>query len=333
LANPREKTPEQTEIEQLRRKVGQLERALGRKTYEPGGGGGTLAGLGVSVRAARSRAVVAVGYRPVVVARVAGISRQALYRRRQRRPAVAGPGASGPDDQVIVEVAKANPTDGTRMVAALASRELGRPVNRKRVQRVMRAHRLLQPSRSGDRRRRPGFFRVTRPDELWHADMTKVWTAQHGWVYLHAIIDCCTREITGWSLDLRCRDDEAIACVEAAVLARGVPPGTLTLGTDNGSQFTSRDFRRHLSARGIAHRRGGYRDPESQAFIESWFGQFKKRLAWRSEWESLDQARKEIASYIDGYHRRPHSGLAYRTPAEVATTWRPDPNVLQTPAT
>jgi putative transposase len=32
----------------------------------------------------------------------------------------------------MVEVARANPTDGTRMVAALASRELGRPINRKR---------------------------------------------------------------------------------------------------------------------------------------------------------------------------------------------------------
>jgi putative transposase len=64
-------------------------------------------------------------------------------------------------------------------------------------------------------------------------------------------------------LELRCRDDEAIACAEAAVLARGVQPGRLTLGTDNGSQFTSREVRRHLSARGITHRRGGYRDPES----------------------------------------------------------------------
>ena len=212
-------------------------------------GGGTLAGLGVRVRVARSRALVAAGYQPAVVARVAGISRQALYRRPgRRRPPAAGPGATSPGNQVIVEVAKANPTDGTRMVAALASRQLGRPVNRKRVQRVMRAHRLLQRSRSGDRRRRPGFFRVTRPDELWHLDMTKVWTAQHGWVYLHAIIDCCTRELVGWSLELRCRDDEAIACVEGAVLARDVGAGALTLGTDNGSQFTSRDFRRHLSA-------------------------------------------------------------------------------------
>ena len=60
---------------------------------------------------------------------------------------------------------------------------------------------------------------------------------------------------------------------------------------------------------------------------------FKKRLAWRSEWESLDQARKEISGYVDGYQQRPHSPLAYRTPAEVAATWRPDPEMLQTPAT
>jgi putative transposase len=107
-----------------------------------------------------------------------------------------------------------------------------------------------------------------------------------------------------------------------AVLRPPVEPG----------QFTSRDFRRHLSARGVTHRRGGYRDPESQAFIESWFGQFKKRCAWRSEWESIEAARLEIAAYIDTYHHRPRSGLGYRTPAEVATTWQ-DNQDLQTEAT
>jgi len=286
----------------------------------------------VSVRVSRARAVVATGRRPTVVARVAGISRQAIYRPISRRPVSAGPGRGRAGDDAIVEVAKDNPTDGTRMVAAIASQQFGEAVNRKRVQRVMRSHKLLQPTRGSGRRRRPGFFRVTRPDELWHLDMTKVWTAQHGWVYLHAMVDCCTREIPGWSLDLRCRDDEAIDVVEAAVLARGVLPGELTLGSDNGSQFTSKDFRRHLSSRGISHRRGGYRDPESQAFIESWFGQFKKRCAWRAEWETLEQARAEIAAYIDSYHHRPHSGLGYRTPTQVAQTWR-DNLDLQTEAT
>lgn len=285
----------------------------------------------MSVRVSRARAVVATGRRPAVVACVAQVSRQALYGHRARRPCKAGAGQGRVGDERVVEVAKRHPTDGTRMVAALATAELGEPVNRKRVQRIMRAHRLLQPSRNSDRRRRPGHFRVTRPDELWHMDMTKVWTAAHGWVYLHVAIDCCTREVVGWSLDVRCRDDEAIAVVEAAVLARSVPAGRLTLGTDNGSQFVSRDFRTHLSDRGIVHRRGGYRDPESQAFIESWFGQFKKRCAWRAEWETIDAARTEIAAYIDSYHHRPHSGLSYLTPSTVAARWRPEPP--QTPAT
>lgn len=110
----------------------------------------------MSVRVSRARAVVAHGRRPTVVARVAGISRQAIYRTPTRRPTVAGPGKVRPGDDAIVEVAEANPTDGTRMVAAIASRELGEAVNRKRAQRIMCAHKLLQPMRGNDRRRGPG---------------------------------------------------------------------------------------------------------------------------------------------------------------------------------
>jgi len=76
-------------------------------------------------------------------------------------------------DREVLAVARANPTDGSRMVAALASRQGGQQVNRKRVQRLMREHRLLQPVRSEQRRRRPGFFRVERPDQLWHMDMER----------------------------------------------------------------------------------------------------------------------------------------------------------------
>lgn len=205
----------------------------------------------MSTRVSRARAVIATGRRPTVVARVAQVSRQALYRPVSRRRVAAGPGPTRPGDAGIVEVARANPTDGTRMVAAIASRELGKSVNRKRVQRVMRAHRLLQRNPGAGRRRRPGYFRVTRPDELWHLDMTKVWTAAHGWVYLHAMVDCCSREIAGWSLDLRCRDDEAIAVVKHAVLTRRVAPGRLTLGTDNGSQGGFNWSWQHLDGGGV----------------------------------------------------------------------------------
>ena len=80
-------------------------------------------------------------------------------------------------------------------------------------------------------------------------------------------------------------------------------------------------FEAKLAELGIRHRRGGYRDPESQAFIESWFGKLKQREVWLNEYETLDDARRGIGGYVDRYHHRPHSGLDYRTPLEVCQTW------------
>ena len=168
------------------------------------------------------------------MARVAQISRQAIYRIPKPRRAPASPTRPAADEieQAIVDVAEANPTDGYRMVRALVVRKLGRAVNRKRVLRVMRERRLIQRRRRLDRRRRPGFSRVERPDQLWHLDLTSVWVAEHGWVYLMAAIDCCTREIVAWHLETRCRAKEAITLIERAAAERPIVPGTLTLGTD-----------------------------------------------------------------------------------------------------
>ncbi len=213
------------------------------------------------MRVARSRELVARGFAAAAVARVMQVSRQALYRTPTlRRPPQRQP-LTDPVEQAIVEVAEANQTDGYRMVTALVCRRLGVAVNRKRVLRVLRERKLIQRRRPLERRKRPGFFRVERPRQLWQLDMTSVWVAEHGWCYLNAIIDCCTREIVAWELSLRCRADEAIALVDRAVAVHGIQPGELTLGSDNGSAFTARRFREKLAGLGIRHRRGGYRDP------------------------------------------------------------------------
>ena len=72
------------------------------------------------MRVTRSRELVAEGHSPSVVARVAQISRQAIYRIPKTRPPAAkraGPPADAVD-AAIVAVAEANQTDGYRMVCA-----------------------------------------------------------------------------------------------------------------------------------------------------------------------------------------------------------------------
>ena len=41
----------------------------------------------------------------------------------------------------------------------------------------------------------------------------------------------------------------------------------------------------------------------------------------RRRGHQLEQARAELTAYVEHYHHHPHSGLNYRTPAEVAATW------------
>jgi hypothetical protein len=105
----------------------------------------------VSERVARSRELVADGRKPTVVARMLQISRQAIYRIATKPPAAARR-SRPPVDEVeaaIVEVSEQNPTNGYRLVTAWVCRRLGRAVNRKRVLKVMRERKLIQPRTHG----------------------------------------------------------------------------------------------------------------------------------------------------------------------------------------
>ncbi len=139
-------------------------------------------------------------------------------------------------------------------------------------------------------------------------------------------------ELVAWQFELCCRADEAITVVERAAAEHTIQPGELTLGSDNGSALTARRFRARLAELGIRHRRGGCRDRESQAFIESWVGKLEEREVWLNEYETLDDARQGIGGYVDRYHHRPHSGLGYRTPDEVRRTWEDGQRLQKTAA-
>ena len=197
-------------------------------------------------------------------------------------------------------------------------------MNRKRVLRVMRERGLLvRPRRLRARGRKEwGRVEASRPNEIWQSDMTKVWAGPSvGWAYLVSVIDCCTREIVGWNLSHRCRTEDALNAVEQAVLHRlpaGSREATLTLTTDNGTQFTSSRFLETLSRLGITHRRTAYHHPEGNSYIERFHRSLKEEEVWTAEYRSLEEARASIARWIEEYnHDRPHRGVKNRTPHEA----------------
>ena len=160
-------------------------------------------------------------------------------------------------DQEIVLACGEKPAYGYRRVVWWLGRHHGLLINGKRALRVMRERGLLVRQRRFQVSRRKDWGKVEAPypNHVWQSDMTKVWAGPSvGWAYLVSVIDCCTREIVGWDLSLRCRTDEALAALNRAVL-EVLPFGSrgmgLTLTTDNGTQFTSARYVETLNQLGV----------------------------------------------------------------------------------
>jgi putative transposase len=254
------------------------------------------------------------------VAETLAISRSSLYYRRQPRTGRADRSR----DQEIITACGEKPAYGYRRVVWWLGRHRGLVVNGKRALRVMRERGLLVRQRRFQVSRRKDWGKVEAPlpNHVWQSDMTKVWAGPSvGWAYLVSVIDCCTREIVGWDLSLRCRTEEALAALSRAVLEvlPFGPRGTgLTLTTDNGTQFTSARYVETLNQLGITHRRTAYNHPEGNSYIERFHRSLKEEEVWLNEYRNFDQAKLSIASWIEEYnHDRPHRGLHGQTPHDA----------------
>lgn len=161
-------------------------------------------------------------------------------------------------------------------------------------------------------------FTADQPGVKLVGDITyiRTWT---GWLYLATVIDCCTKQVVGWSMATHMRT--SLVCDALSMAAgRGCLQPNAIFHSDRGSQYTSGEFAVHLRAlklRGSMGRRGQCWD---NAMAESFFGALKNELVYRTVFPTTAQARAAIAEYIEVFYNRTrlHSALGYQTPAEAA---------------
>jgi putative transposase len=135
--------------------------------------------------------------------------------------------------------------------------QCGHPVNRKRVQRLMR-QRGLEVVYPRPRTSTPGpghkiypyLLRgvdIVRPNQVWSTDITYV-PMQKGFLYLTAVLDWCSRFVLSWRLS---NSLDARFCLEALeeALSYGRPE---VFNTDQGAQFTSAEYTGRLEQAGVA---------------------------------------------------------------------------------
>ena len=211
---------------------------------------------------------------------------------------------------------------GSRRMKASLDRQ-GLPVSRKRVQRLMRLMGLRaiyrQPRTSQPAAGRwvyPYLLRdltITRANQVWAADITYLPMAR-GFLYLVAIMDWHSRYVVAWGLS---NTLETGFCAEALgdALNQGTPD---MFNTDQGSQFTSREFTQILQDHSVKISMDGRGRYQDNILVERLWRTVKYEEVYLKAYANGLEARNELREYFRFYnHRRPHQALGYRTPAEV----------------
>lgn len=137
-------------------------------------------------------------------------------------------------------------------------------------------------------------------------------------VYLCVILDLFSRKVIAWSVGTKINTELAILTLEKAVLSRKLSTPVL-FHTDQGSQYTSSEFRKYIDSHLITQSlsKPGY--PWDNAVTEAFFKYMKKEELNRRSFSSLQEIQLSCFEYIEDFYntQRPHGTLSMFTPNEM----------------
>ncbi|EPF1808124.1 IS3-like element IS911 family transposase, partial [Shigella flexneri] len=144
---------------------------------------------------------------------------------------------------------------GARSIATMATRR-GYQMGRWLAGRLMKELGLVSCQQPTHRYKRGGHehvaipnylerqFAVTEPNQVWCGDVTYIWTGKR-WAYLAVVLDLFARKPVGWAMSFSPDSRLTMKALEMAWETRGKPGGVM-FHSDQGSHYTSRQFRQLL---------------------------------------------------------------------------------------
>src|SRR5438874_2285472 len=215
-----------------------------------------------------------------------------------------------------------HPFRGSRGMRAWLWRQ-GHPINRKRVQRLMRLMGLeavypkprLSVGGVGHKVY-PYLLRdvaIERVDQVWSTDITYVGLPS-GFMYLAAIIDWFSRYVIAWRLSNTLDGSFCLEMLEEA-LAQGRPE---IFNTDQGVQFTAAAFTGRLEAAAVQVSMDGRGRCLDNVWVERLWRTVKYEDIYLYGYEGVRELQRGLQRYFPFYNEeRLHQALDYRTPATV----------------
>ena len=211
---------------------------------------------------------------------------------------------------------------GYRRIHDLLALE-GRQVNHKRVWRLYKLANLSVRKRRKVKRpvgERQPLATSHHVNDTWSTDFVMDALSNGRRIKCLTVVDDFSRECVDIAVDHGMGGEYVVRLLDQAAQFRGYPRA---IRTDQGPEFTSRAFMAWAAARGVRHLLNDAGCPTQNAYIESFNGKFRDECLNEQWFESLPQARQEIARWRRDYNEvRPHSSVGRIPPACFAAQHR-----------
>jgi transposase InsO family protein len=193
-----------------------------------------------------------------------------------------------------------------RNVAAVSPSTTYRVLSR--AERLQRWNR--KPSKKGT-----GFNQPRAPHKHWHVDIAYL-NISGTFYYLCSLLDGKSRAIVHWEIRESMKEADVECIIERA--REKHPDAKPRIISDNGPQFTARDFKSYIRIAGMTHVRTSPYYPQSNGKIERFYKTVKTQVIRPACPSSLDEARRVVGEFIEHYNGvRLHSAIGYVTPNDV----------------
>jgi putative transposase len=159
-------------------------------------------------------------------------------------------------------------------------------------------------------------FGTDRLNHKWYGDGTEIATDESK-LYLDSVLDMGSRRIVGFALGEHHDTDLAQAALQMAVAVRGGKDASsgVIMHTDQGSEYTAKNFQAACGRVGIKQSMGRAGSALDNAVIESWHSTVEFELRELEHFATKAQARVRVAAWIEEYnHHRRHSSLGMLSP-------------------
>lgn len=262
-----------------------------------------------------------------MLCRLLRVSRSGYYAWRKREPSPRDVSNAGLLEVIRLIHERSRKTYGSPRIHAELHEDYGIRCSQKRVARLMRLAGLVGIHRRKGCRRRgaphPIFedlvernFNPAVPNKLWVADITQHKTLE-GWLYLSVVLDCFSRKVVGWAMSNRADAEMVLGAVRMAIHNRKPEFGVIH-HSDQGTQYTSLRFGKHLDMSGILGSMGRVGSAGDNAVMESFFATLQTELFNRHKWWTRSQLQTAIFEFIEVFYNRErrHSYLGYLSPVE-----------------